>query len=230
MRFLLFAFSLSATAALIACAGTSQNDDGSQESELRKDASADGDGDAKSDARLGAAPGVFTDPRDGQSYKTITFGDRTWLARNLAFATPSGSFCYADDPKSCERDGRLYTFTVARTACAPGWHLGTDDDWKSLETALGMPARDLALEGYSTVRGTNEGTIAKRADGFGVTHGAGFRTDGTYDARDDRTYFWTASTRGADVWRRRVAVADPTIFRFTNPPSSFAISVRCVKD
>ncbi len=42
--------------------------------------------------------------------------------------------------------------------------------------------------------------------------------------------FWTSTMRGSDVWRRRVAAATPGVFRFTNPPSTFAISVRCVGD
>ncbi len=92
-----------------------------------------------------------------------------------------------------------------------------------------MAQSQLALEGYSTVRGTNEGTKLKAANGFGA-HMAGYRGGSTYDALGDRTYFWTATTRGADVWRRKISMADATVFRFTNPPAGFAISVRCVKD
>jgi uncharacterized protein (TIGR02145 family) len=179
---------------------------------------------ATSDAASDGAASTFVDPRDGLSYPTWKVGARTWLAKNLAFAT-AGSYCYGDDPRNCTRDGRLYTFTAAKTACAPGWRLATDDDWKTLETSLGMPASQLDLEGYSTVRGRNEGTLFKGQN----AHMAGYRQGASYDAIGDRTYFWTATTRGADVWRRRVATAETTIFRFTNPPDGFAISVRCVK-
>jgi uncharacterized protein (TIGR02145 family) len=187
--------------------------------------------DAAADAGVEAAPPVattFADPRDGASYPLITLGTKVWFARNLAFAS-AGSFCYGDQPANCATDGRLYTWNVARTVCPDGSHLGDDAEWKDLETALGMSTAELDREGYDTVRGTDEGTALKNAMGFGARL-AGFRAGATYEALGDRAYFWTASTRGGDVWRRRVAKAETTIFRFTNPPSSFAISVRCVVD
>ena len=219
-------FVLGVTGMLVACAGAAP-DESAQDSELREDAGRDAgrSADGGTDARVGSVAPSFVDPRDGQSYPTMTLGAKTWLARNLNFAIAGSSFCYGDDPRNCASDGRLYPFNVARTACPPAWHLGSDEDWKSLETALGMPQSQLDLEGYSTVRGRSEGTTFK-----GGAHMAGFRTGTTYDALGDRTYFWTATTRGGDVWRRRVAVAESTIFRFTNPPAGFAISVRCVKD
>ena len=207
--------------------------------ELRTDAEAGGGeagagkvggGEAGSDAGAEASSrpdaGGFVDPRDGQSYPTITRGAKTWLARNLNFAIVGSSFCYGDASSNCDKDGRLYLWSVARTACPAGWHLGSDEDWKSLEVAVGMSSNQLDLEGYDTVRGTSEGTTLKATNGF-AAHMAGFRTGTTYEALGDRTYFWTSTTRGAEVWRRRVAAAEPTIFRFTNPPATFAISVRC---
>jgi uncharacterized protein (TIGR02145 family) len=177
----------------------------------------------------GASSGTFVDPRDGESYAVLRFGTETWLARNLSFATAGGSFCYADSPSNCASDGRLYTFSAAQEACPASWHLATDDDWKSLEIAVGMSADQLDLEGYSTLRGTHEGTTLKDEAGFGARM-AGFKSGASYEARGDRTYFWTATPRGADVWRRRIAGAESTVFRFTNPPDGFAISVRCVMD
>lgn len=189
-------------------------------------AAADATADGGAEADGGASS--FVDPRDGKTYRTLRFGDATWLGQNLDHAMP-GAYCYDDDPASCERDGRLYTFTAARTACPLGWHLPSDAEWKALETAVGMRADQLDVEGYATPRGTREGTILKRKDGFAATM-AGFRSGTEYDARDDRTYLWTSSTRGGEVWRRRIAGADPYVYRFTNPPASFAISVRCVAD
>jgi uncharacterized protein (TIGR02145 family) len=173
--------------------------------------------------------GGFVDPRDDRWYPTIAIGDQTWLARNLDYPVAGSSFCYGDVAANCDEDGSLYLWDVAPTACPPGSHLGSDDEWKALETALGMAPDQLDLEGYSTTRGTDEGTKLKASGGFAALM-AGFRTGTTYDARGDRTYFWTSTTRGTDVWRRRVEAATPTVFRFTNPPSDFAISIRCILD
>lgn len=225
---------LGTLALFAACSGGEATDATAQEDELRTDggdagreADATQDGDAGRDVDVGAA--VITDARDGKVYPLVTIGGKTWLAKNLDWETAS-SWCWGDDPRSCARDGRLYSFEAARTACPKGFHLGTDDDWKALETALGMSAVDANKEGYTTVRGRDEATKLKAATGFAAAHGAGFRAGAAYDARDDRTYYWTASTRGADVWRRRIVEAEPTVYRFTNPPDGFAISVRCAKD
>ena len=223
---------VAAGAAAAACSGASV-DDAAQESDLHSDGGPDAGTRADADDEGGEAAteggsvvaNAFVDPRDGQSYPTMTLGTKTWLARNLNFAIAGSSFCYGDDPASCASDGRLYLFTAAKTACAHGWHLGSDAEWKSMESALGMAASQLDLEGYSTIRGHAEGTAFK-----GAARMAGFRTGTDYEALGDRTYFWTSTTRDSDVWRRRVAVGETTIFRFTNPPQGFAISVRCVKD
>jgi uncharacterized protein (TIGR02145 family) len=224
-----------ATLSTACSAAAPENDAVDQEEHLRNDAGPDArpdalaDGGVDPDGALAAGSGTFVDPRDGQRYPTIKLGAKTWLARNLNFAIAGSSFCYGDAASNCAADGRLYPFSVARTACPPSFHLGTDEDWKALEVATGMDADQLDLEGYSTVRGTDEGATLKTADGFGARM-AGFRSGTSYEARGDRTYFWTATTRGADVWRRRIADAEPTVFRFTNPPEGFAISVRCVMD
>lgn len=229
MRFVLG--SILVAACVVACSSAGETGDAvGQEGELREDGGDAGDGgDARSTEAGDGGTSTFVDSRDGKKYRTVTIGTQTWFAENLAFKTPSGSYCYDDDERNCASEGRLYTFAVAKTACPTGSHLGSDDEWKKLETALGMKADQLGLEGYSTVRGTNEGTKAKAADGLAMKP-AGYRGGGMYDARGDRTYLWTSSTRGGDVWRRRVVAAEPTIYRFTNPPGDFAISVRCLLD
>lgn len=74
--------------------------------------------------------GEFTDPRDGQVYKTIQYeydfhgiGSITFFAQNLNYGkmipggaqmTDSSKFCYDDDPWYCENGfGGLYTWATA---------------------------------------------------------------------------------------------------------------------
>jgi uncharacterized protein (TIGR02145 family) len=171
-------------------------------------------------------PAELVDARDGQRYPVVAIGGARWLGKNLAYAA-AGSYCYDDAPASCERDGRLYTFASATTACPATWHLPSDDEWKALERALGMAPAETEREGYDVARGTDQGTQFKA--GPLEARMAGFRTGTTYEAAGDRAYFWTSTRRGQEVWRRRITAAAPTIFRFTNPTASFAISVRCVE-
>jgi uncharacterized protein (TIGR02145 family) len=199
-----------------------------------------GGGSAGTDAGSDAStPGTFIDPRDGHAYTEVSVAGATWMGENLAWEAPGGSFCYENDPANCTSAGRLYNFDVAQTACPTGWHLSTDDDWKTLETSLGMPPADLDIDNYTGIRGTDEGTKLKAAgssgldfpmSGYATTNGnTAVMWDGLTTGTV-RTYIWTATSGGTGVYRRRIEQNEAHVFRFSNPPNGFAIVVRCVKD
>lgn len=83
--------------------------------------------------------GTYTDPRDGRTYKTITFikehhgADitRTWFAENAKYKV-DGSYCYNDEEAYCDKYGRLYNYEQANNACPEGWHVPTIHEWKYL--------------------------------------------------------------------------------------------------
>ena len=83
--------------------------------------------------------GTFTDERDGQVYKTITFIRdhhgveirRTWFAENMKY-NAEGSRCYNDTPEYCNQFGRLYNYKQANIACPEGWHVPTIHEWRHL--------------------------------------------------------------------------------------------------
>jgi hypothetical protein len=72
---------------------------------------------------------TFTDSRDGKIYQTVIFGDQTWMAENLNYETPDGSWCYENDPSSCSKYGRLYDWETAKKVAPIGWHLPSEDEW-----------------------------------------------------------------------------------------------------
>ena len=99
----------------------------------------------------------MTDPRDGQTYRTVKIGSQTWMAQNLNYKTDS-SFCYKDDTSYCTKYGRLYNFATAvdmpesvcgkdktcrlplgdiQGVCPSGWHLPSMAEWNSLINAVG---------------------------------------------------------------------------------------------
>ena len=80
--------------------------------------------------------GSMVDPRDGESYATVTIGKQTWLAENLRYEVP-GSMLNPENPSKAY--GRLYKLLAAQNACPPGWHLPSDAEWDQLEIAHGMP-------------------------------------------------------------------------------------------
>ena len=117
----------------------------------------------------------------GVRYRTVEIGDQVWMAENLRAThyrngdeipnvtdneewgnLSTGAFSVhgndgLEDAKVFNR-GLLYNwFAVAdeRGICPPGWDVPTDDDFKSMEESLGMPATDLNLTNFT--RGRTEG-------------------------------------------------------------------------
>ncbi len=50
------------------------------------------------------------------------------MAENLN-NNAQGSRCYEDDVANCAKDGRLYDWESAMTACPCGWHLPSAAEW-----------------------------------------------------------------------------------------------------
>ena len=175
--------------------------------------------------------GSFTDTRDGHTYGTIKIGSQVWMTENLVYNS-SGSYSYDDDISNDANYGRLYEWATVQAAIPTGWHLPTDAEWKILETELGMPASDLNINGEDTTRGTDQGTKMKVGGSSGLNIPmSGYRSNGVYSSIDIKAYLWADTDTGVgNPFRRKIEAASPSSFRFTNPPGTFADSVRLVKN
>ena len=79
---------------------------------------------------------LLTDSRDGQAYMTMKIGNQVWMAENLNYEM-ADSYCYDDRTSNCSKYGRLYTWDAAMKACPLGWHLPTQNEWKTLFAMAG---------------------------------------------------------------------------------------------
>lgn len=183
----------------------------------------------------------FTDPRDGQTYAIVEIGSQTWFAENLNYYI-SESFCYDWDPYFCSIYGRLYVYVKAKEVCPSGWHLPSDEEWKTLEMALGMSQSEADIIGY---RGTNEGEKMKSTSGWinngNGTNSSGFNAFPSGLASEDDTHSlvfggkgsicsWWTSTKNeyGIVFYRSLHYETNLVNRSVILGSWY--SVRCVKD
>lgn len=178
----------------------------------------------------------FTDTRDGQKYTIVEIGNQTWFAENLNYET-ADSWWYDDSELFGEIYGRLYTWDAAQLACPEGWRLPSDEDWKGLEMQLGMSEVDANEMDW---RGTDEGSKMKSLSGWN-NDGNGTNSSEfnglpggfyglSYTSIGDIAGWWTSTERSnTAAWERGLDYNSSKVFRF-DPPKTFRMSVRCIKN
>ena len=166
---------------------------------------------------------TLTDLRNGQTYKTVTIGDQTWMAENLNYAytgvpaSDSTSWCYDNDPANCVKYGRLYTWAAAMdsvgtwstngkgcgygSTCSPtGTIRGICPEGWHLPDTTEWNTLFTAVGGQSTAgkvlksqTGWDDSGNGMDAFGFSALP-AGLRDDnGGYDNEGSHAFFWSST-------------------------------------
>lgn len=126
-----------------------------------------------------------------------------------------------------------------RGVCPSGWHIPYDEEWKVLETNLGMSWHDadsiyLRNSGWvgtqlkSSVGWSNEGN-GSNASGFTALPGGYRNTHGGFIRMGDYGLFWTGTQSDTISWFRSLYGADEGVYRLKTMRSQ-GFSVRCLKD
>jgi len=81
---------------------------------------------------------LFTDKRDGKTYRTIKIGNQTWMAENFAYKPDKGSYwAYEKNDMYVAKYGYSYTWETARAICPDGWHLPSKEEYVILMNEIG---------------------------------------------------------------------------------------------
>ncbi len=201
---------------------------------------------------------------EGNQYKTVQIGTQVWMAENLKvkkyrngeeipnltenakwIAQSGGAYCDYYSPLMSDVFGRLYNWEALNSEkglCPAGWHIPSDDEWKTLEMHLGLSQQEVDKTGE---RGTDQGAQLKQPgfefwtnNEFGnrgenklrfTALPAGFRDkNGDFKGYSATTGWWSSSAFNAsNAWHRSVS-----IFKLHRSDVSKrnAYSVRCIKD
>jgi len=178
--------------------------------------------------------GTFTDPRDGQTYNTISIQKPalgttvTWLADNLNYNMPGS---YAPNNKEnlgSNKFGLLYTWDAAQKACPSGWHLPQAIEWATLVIDHGGGFK--AGNALKSNTGWSENGNGSNSSNFNAQP-TGFRnSEGSFFDKGKYGYWWTSSPAGEGrAWSWRLSHANAEV-NHKDYTVYFGHSVRCVKD
>ncbi len=143
--------------------------------------------------------GTFTDPRDGEVYKTIKVDGQEWLAENFRFKCRFTNSLDNDEAND-KKYGRFYSGRIASMVAPEGWHLPTYDEFLKLAEALGSKKRvDLAsTEGWEELNGTNSTGFNAQPLGYCEPNTSGSNVvviqneGGTFRSKGEIAAFWTS--------------------------------------
>jgi uncharacterized protein (TIGR02145 family) len=170
--------------------------------------------------------GKFTDPRDGNVYKTITINKITWMVENLSYKAKEGAYYFDNDANNKLGYGVLYDWKTAMKVCPDGWRLPTGAEFQTL-----MNRFDQKGEWESKASDTTS---------FGIQLGGMQDYEGTFTEMDESAYFWTSTEydkENAEYFSYIVVVKTPVadVSRKDDIPDIHGAektnrySVRCIK-
>ena len=172
-----------------------------------------------------ASANVFTDSRDGKTYRMVSIGTQTWMAENLNYDV-TGSWCI-----QCGTYGRVYTWNMAKAACPAGWHLPSIAEWEILITNAGGYAAGGNLKEAGQAHWMSPNAGATNSTGFtAIPHG--YRSiNGLMNFTNRVGLWWSSDADKFPMNALSFKLESNTNQAITTASDkNVGISVRCVKD
>lgn len=169
--------------------------------------------------------GVFTDSRDGKTYKTVEIYGRTWMAENLAYRLSEGCWAYKNDTSYVATYGYLYNWKTAMNACPPGWHLPNSMELGSIINQ-GINSKEI---GDSHWKKSNK-WVGTNKTGFTALPGGNRSPAGLYGLMGKEGFWWSSTSYSAfGAWNWGLNYYSPKGERYEGSVYR-GFSVRCIKD
>ncbi len=204
---------------------------------------------------------TLIDTRDGMRYATVLIGKDCWMKQNLNFGQFVRSdssaivhsdmhdngfyekYLYNNDITKAPNYGGLYewdelmnytTNNGAQGLCPAGWHVSTDDEWKSLITVSGGSLLN-STSGYggNALKNKGEGFGAGAGTntvGFSAKHSGDRDAYGIFNGLNLRSIFWTSTRANSiEAFHYTLWASNDTIQRLALG-SNTGFACRCVKN
>ena len=175
---------------------------------------------------------------NGGQWTSTTVGAQSIYGEGTS-AVAEGS---ADEVMNLNLYGRLYNWYAVndtRSLCPSGWHVPTDEEWMTLEMALGMTLESAQATGW---RGTDQGVQMKatpfdtppwngtNTSGFSALHcGNRFGSTGSFHYSPSHSFWWSSSPAGSRAWCHYVTTTSNGVHR-SDFPLREGLPVRCLRD
>lgn len=197
--------------------------------------------------------GTFTDPRDGNVYKTVKIGTQTWFAENLRYAgnifqaastqdwaaiwnngNPTGRPAWSHYNNDSNNDavyGKLYNSYAVNTGtlCPQGWHIPTNAEWTILTNYLGGEV--LAGGKMKSVTSWDTPNIAATNESGFTGLPGGHRSDtGGFNSIGSGGYWWSSSPNDGSDWGRYLSRSSGSLTRGVGFGRTYGNSCRCLRD
>lgn len=201
--------------------------------------------------------GTVTD-FDGNVYHIVTIATQEWFAENLNVThyingdpvpnitsgtewsnVNSGAYCNYNNSSTSDTIGHLYNWYAvndSRKLCPEGWHVPTDDEWKTLLYSLGGPE---VAGGKMKSTGTLEqgngkwhepNTGATNETGFSSLPGGYRDVNGNFLMFSSNAYYWSSTEKDfLTAWDRELNYKYGNVDRYDNLKAN-GFSIRCLKD
>jgi uncharacterized protein (TIGR02145 family) len=149
------------------------------------------------------------------------------MGENLNY-NANGSKCYNNSESNCQKYGRLYNWSTAKSACPRGWHLPSDVEWTRLTDFIGGSSTAGTM--LKAASGWNSNGNGTDEYGFSALPGGSGYSDGSFGNVGDFGPWWSATEDNASyAWGRSMGYYSASVYRYYHVKSNY-LSVRCVQD